>query len=60
MAEAQSGFLVVRIMHDGAAALFATGRTLDSVAVNEAPFRFLERLVVLDSPKIDTLLVIPL
>ncbi len=60
VAEARSSFLVVRIMHDGAAALFATGRTLDSIAVNGAPFRFLERLVVLDSPKIDTLVVIPL
>jgi hypothetical protein len=33
---------------------------LDRVDVTTAPFRFTERIVVLDSQKIDTLLVIPL
>ena len=47
-------------MHDGATALFATGRTLDRIDVTHAPYRFIERLVVLDSEKIDTLLVVPL
>jgi 3-phenylpropionate/cinnamic acid dioxygenase small subunit len=40
--------------------LFATGRYLDRIAVRGEPFRFMERIVVLDSHKIDTLLVIPL
>jgi anthranilate 1,2-dioxygenase small subunit len=53
-------FLAVRIMHDGESRLFATGRYLDRIAVAKTPFRFIERTVVLDSPKIDTLLVIPL
>ena len=60
VAEAHSNFLAVRIMHDGATSLFATGRYFDRIDVSRSPFRFIERLVILDSPKIDTLLVIPL
>jgi 3-phenylpropionate/cinnamic acid dioxygenase small subunit len=60
IAEAHSNFLCVRVMHDGQSQLFATGRYLDRITVDEEPFRFKERLVVLDSQKIDTLLVIPL
>ena len=60
IAEARANFLAVRIMHDGDSRLFATGRYLDRIAVGAAPFRFVERLVVLDSKKVDTLLVIPL
>jgi len=60
VAEARTSFIAARIMHDGATSLFATGRYLDRIAVTAPPFRFIERLVVLDSPKIDTLLVIPL
>ena len=60
IAEARTNFLAVRIMHNGESQLFATGRYLDRVDVAQAPHRFIERLVVLDSQKIDTLLVIPL
>ena len=60
VAEARANFLAVRIMHDGDSRLFATGRYLDRIAVAAKPFRFIERIVVLDSQKIDTLLVIPL
>jgi anthranilate 1,2-dioxygenase small subunit len=60
VAEARANFLAVRIMHDGETSLFATGRYLDRIDVSAAPFRFIERLVILDSQKIDTLLVIPL
>ena len=56
-----SNFLAVRIMHDGDTSLFATGRYLDRIDMSgRTPFRFIERTVVLDSQKIDTLLVIPL
>jgi anthranilate 1,2-dioxygenase small subunit len=55
-----SHFLAVRIMHDGATALFATGRYLDRIDISTTPYRFSERIVVLDSDKIDTLLAIPL
>ena len=47
-------------MHDGETSLFATGRYLDRIDLSAEPYRFIERLVVLDSQKIDTLLVIPL
>jgi len=47
-------------MHDGDSQLFATGRYLDRIDVSATPFRFIERTIVLDSQKIDTLLVIPL
>ncbi|HYM74055.1 MAG TPA: aromatic-ring-hydroxylating dioxygenase subunit beta [Stellaceae bacterium] len=60
VAEARSNFIAVRIMHDGATSLFATGRYLDRIDVSREPYRFIERLVILDSQKIDTLLVIPL
>ena len=55
-----SNFLAVRIMHDGATTLFASGRYLDRIDIATIPFRFNERIVVLDSDKIDTLLAIPL
>jgi anthranilate 1,2-dioxygenase small subunit len=60
VAEARANFLAVRIMHNGESSLFATGRYLDRIDVSHSPFRFIERLVILDSQKIDTLLVIPL
>ena len=47
-------------MHDGATTLFASGRYLDRIDIATIPFRFNERIVVLDSDKIDTLLAIPL
>jgi anthranilate 1,2-dioxygenase small subunit len=60
VAEVRSNFLVVRIMHDGNTQLFVTGRYLDRMDIGGLPYRFIERIVVLDSHKIDTLLVIPL
>jgi 3-phenylpropionate/cinnamic acid dioxygenase small subunit len=59
--EAQSSFMVARIMHTGETMLFATGRYLDRVVVDSAgTARFAEKIVVLDSRLIDTLLAIPL
>jgi anthranilate 1,2-dioxygenase small subunit len=55
-----SHFIVARIMHDGVTSLFATGRYLDRIDISGDAYRFSERLVVLDSDKIDTLLAIPL
>jgi anthranilate 1,2-dioxygenase small subunit len=56
----QSHFIVARIMHDGVTTLFATGRYLDRIDISTTSYRFSERIVVLDSDKIDTLLAIPL
>ena len=60
VAETRSNVIVARIMHSGETSLFATGRYLDRIAVAGEPYRFVERLVVLDSQKIDTLIAIPL
>ena len=57
---AETSFLVVRIMRDGALDLFATGRYLDVVVDEGGALRLRERLVVCDSSRIDTLLAIPL
>jgi len=58
-ARAVSNFQVVRIMAGGESALFASGRYLDRIALKDEPL-FEEKLVVLDSRRVDTLLAIPL
>ncbi len=60
IAVVQSHFICARIMHDGTTSLFATGRYLDRIDIAADAYRFAERIVVLDSEKIDTLLAIPL
>jgi anthranilate 1,2-dioxygenase small subunit len=57
---ARSNYLVVRIMHDGATTLFSSGRYLDRVSFRGPEPLFLEKLVIFDSRRIDTLLAIPL
>jgi anthranilate 1,2-dioxygenase small subunit len=56
---ATSNFQVVRVMHTGESALFASGRYLDRIRVGKRP-QFEEKIVVLDSRSVDTLLAIPL
>jgi anthranilate 1,2-dioxygenase small subunit len=53
-----ASFLVVRIMENGEAAFFASGRYQDRVALPEMKLE--ERVVVCDSRRFDTLLAIPL
>jgi len=57
---AQSNYLVLRIMHDGATAIFSSGRYLDRVSFRGKGPLFVEKLVVFDSRRVDTLLAIPL
>jgi 3-phenylpropionate/cinnamic acid dioxygenase small subunit len=57
---AQSNYMVARIMHAGTTTLFSTGRYLDRIDLRGATPLFAEKLVVLDSRRIDTLLAIPL
>jgi 3-phenylpropionate/cinnamic acid dioxygenase small subunit len=59
-ATARSHFLVVRTMHTGDAMLFASGIYRDRIDVSRMPCKFIERIVVTDSHKFDTLLAIPL
>jgi anthranilate 1,2-dioxygenase small subunit len=59
-AEAETPFLVVRIMHDGQTDVFATGLYLDTYRTQGEELKFARRLVVCDSSRFDTLLAIPL
>jgi len=59
-ATARSHFLVVRTMHTGDAMLFASGIYRDRIDVSRTPCKFIERIVVTDSHRFDTLLAIPL
>jgi anthranilate 1,2-dioxygenase small subunit/terephthalate 1,2-dioxygenase oxygenase component beta subunit len=61
MVEAQTSFMVARVMHSGEITLFATGRYHDRIVLDDGgEARFAEKLVILDSRLIDTLLAIPL
>lgn len=55
-----SNFHVARIMHTGETLLFASGRYLDRICLDAGAAQFEERIVVLDSRSVDTLLAIPL
>jgi 3-phenylpropionate/cinnamic acid dioxygenase small subunit len=57
---AQSAFMIARIMHTGETMLFATGRYHDHIVLGDGGARFAEKVVILDSRLIDTLLAIPL
>jgi 3-phenylpropionate/cinnamic acid dioxygenase small subunit len=57
-----TSFIVVRVMHSGETVVFATGcyRDLIVTDASDGALRFAERIVVLDSRQIDTLLALPL
>jgi 3-phenylpropionate/cinnamic acid dioxygenase small subunit len=57
---AETPFVVIRTMRDGRMDLFATGVYLDQVREDDGRLRFVERLVICDSQRFDTLLAIPL
>jgi anthranilate 1,2-dioxygenase small subunit/terephthalate 1,2-dioxygenase oxygenase component beta subunit len=57
---ARTSFIVARIMHTGETTLFATGSYHDRIVIEDGAARFAEKLVILDSRVIDTLLAIPL
>ena len=56
----RSNFCVFRIAQDGDTVTFATGRYLDRMVRNGGALRFRSRRVVLDSRRVDVLLVLPL
>ena len=56
----ETSYQVIRIMRDGAAGLFSSGRYLDKIVDHAGELKFSQRLVVFDGKRIDTLLVIPL
>jgi anthranilate 1,2-dioxygenase small subunit len=53
-------FTLVRTSQDGIADLFATGKYLDELVMQEDGPRIRKRFAVLDSHRIDTLLVLPI
>jgi 3-phenylpropionate/cinnamic acid dioxygenase small subunit len=59
-AKTETPFLVVRIMHDGETAVFATGVYLDTLRDEAGALKFASRIAVCDSSRIDTLMAIPL
>jgi 3-phenylpropionate/cinnamic acid dioxygenase small subunit len=60
MVRARTCFMVARIMHTGETMLFATGCYHDRVVVDDGDPRFAEKVVILDSRLVDTLLAVPL
>jgi 3-phenylpropionate/cinnamic acid dioxygenase small subunit len=59
---ATTSFIVVRVMHSGETSLFASGCYRDRIVkdATDGVLRFAERIVVLDSRQVDTLLALPL
>jgi len=47
-------------MEDGATTIFATGRYFDHVIASAGALKFRERIAIIDSRRIDTLLVFPI
>jgi 3-phenylpropionate/cinnamic acid dioxygenase small subunit len=59
-ADVETPFLIVRIMRDGVMDVFATGCYRDKVKPNgSGALRFVERIVVCDGGRFDTLVAIP-
>jgi anthranilate 1,2-dioxygenase small subunit len=56
----RSNYLVVRTLVDGSMSIFSAGTYLDRVCLTETGAVFEERIVVPDSRRVETLLVIPL
>lgn len=58
--KAETSFLVMRTMRTGEMALFATGIYRDTFRVTAGRASIVERIVVCDSSRVDTLLALPL
>lgn len=56
----ESCFTVTRVMHSGEITPFNCGKYIDRIVDVDGALKFKERAVVLDSRRVDTLLVIPL
>ena len=56
----QSNFTIIRTMSEGAMSVFACGKYIDRIVERDGGLKFRERIIVLDSRRIDTLLVTPI
>ncbi len=57
---AQTSYAVIRTMQEGDISVVSSGRYLDRIVVEGDVLKFAERIVVFDSRRIDTLIVIPI
>jgi len=57
---AQTSYIVVRTMHDGEMTVFSAGRYVDEIVLETDLALLQKRLVVTDSARFDTLVVIPI
>jgi anthranilate 1,2-dioxygenase small subunit len=57
---AEAGYAVIRTMQEGDMAIFSVGKYVDKIAIADGAAKFKERIVIADSQRIDTLIVIPL
>jgi anthranilate 1,2-dioxygenase small subunit len=58
--QARTNFSIIRTMQDGASAMFAVGKYLDVIEMQDGQPLFKARRVVLESRRVDILLVYPL
>ena len=56
----ETSFMVARILQDGDASIYATGRYFDVYEITDGTAQLNARTVVCDSSRIDTLLALPL
>jgi anthranilate 1,2-dioxygenase small subunit len=56
----KANFSIIRTMSEGEMMIFAAGRYLDKIVETDGKLLFSERRVILESRRIDTLLVIPI
>jgi anthranilate 1,2-dioxygenase small subunit len=56
----QTSYAVIRTMQEGEISVFSSGKYLDRIVMEDDQLRFRERLVICDSIRIDTLIVIPI
>ncbi len=56
----QTSYAVIRTMQEGDISVFSSGKFLDEIVVTDDRLLFRERIVVCDSSRIDTLIVIPI
>jgi anthranilate 1,2-dioxygenase small subunit len=56
----QTSYAVIRTMQDGDVSVFSSGKYLDRIILEDDRLLFRERLVICDSIRVDTLMVIPI
>lgn len=56
----QTSYAIIRTMQEGDVCIFNSGKYLDKIDLSGDRPRFKERIAVFDSPRVDTLMVIPI